>query len=548
MCRTKIFPLAFVLSLLVTACMNEEFEFDKYDTTVEWEPGLQAPLVYGDLSIDDLLSELNRSDFLSEDDSGLLFFVYDTNTSLSAGDFFGVLPDQEFIQVFFSVPYDLPGDSLENLGDTVLFSQDKSFEFQRTGDERIDSIELKGGEVVIDVSSTIRHTGILKIHSNAIEMNGQPYMQTIEISDPSGTFTDQFIVDLAGTTIALDNSDPDTTLLDLVFDFYLIPSGEDILSSEVVDITHSFRDLEFQTLYGYIGSFDSLLIDHQTMDFDLLEGSFEGTVSLNDPQLHLDIMNSFGVVFSIELLDMEGRFEGGSVTAINIDPADNPIVIGAPGLDQVGESVRTEVSIDRSNSNFYEIGTTDLRGLQFSVRAQANPGGETDNFLQDTSGLSVDVEARIPLDLKIEDVVLADTFEFSPFEDISDIGPEDINSMTLTLDTENGLPLELDVQAYFMDSNYVILDSLFDDTNRSILSSGELDGSGKVIARTPGSSTVSLTQLQIENIWDAQNLLFKAWVETTNDAMGAARDVKFYSEYSLYFKIGAGAEVSLRSD
>ena len=90
-------------------------------------------------------------------------------------------------------------------------------------------------------------------------------------------------------------------------------------------------------------------------------------------------------------------------------------------------------------------------------------------------------------------------------------------------------------------------DSLFDNTSRHIMPSGVLDDNDRVILPTPNTTQVTLTQQQIENIWDADDLIIKAYIET-KDNTGVIRDVKFYSGYSLYFKIGAGARVSLSSD
>ena len=545
----KYIPYLFILSLVFFAvsCLPDEFNPDKYDTTIQWEPGVRGPMVFGDLSIEDLLTEFDTTGTISEDSTGFLFFVYDTSKTIFASDFFGTLLEQQFIQVFFSGPGDIPGASLGNIGDTVLFTQDRSFRFAKTRDEQADSIQLKAGELVIDVISTIRHTGILEIRSNNIEINGQPYMQPILISDPSGSFTDQIIIDLAGNTLRLDNPDPDTTFLDMSFDFYLVNSGADILAAEVVDIRQTLRNLEWQAFYGYTGTYDSMIVDRQTMDIDLLEGNFEGTIMLYDPQLHLNIMNSLGVIFEVELQEVEGRFDDGSNLVINIDPNDNPFIVDAPTLAQIGQSVSTEASIDRSNSNINEIGTTDLRGLQYSVHALSNPGGERDNFLQDTSKMTINVEAVIPMHLRIEDVVLTDTFEFDLSDDDSDFGPENINSMYIQLDTENGLPIDLELQVYFVDSNWVRVDSLFDSTNRNILPSGVLDTDGRVIYRTVSSTLITLTQQQIQNIWDADNLIISAYVET-KDNTGTIRDVKFYSEYSLYFKLGAGAQISISNE
>ena len=543
----KFLPYMFIslLVILAAACVNNEFLLDKYDTTVEWEPVFQGPLVYGDLSIEDLLTRFDSTGFLEEDSTGFLYLVYAIDTSINAGNWIGDLPDQEFVQYFFQVDTTIPGWVLGDTGDIRTFTEDKSYEFARIGDERLDSIHLKGGEIVIDVESTIKHAGTLTITSEAISMNGQDYMQEIQISDPSGNFTDQVVVDITGSTLRLDNSDPDTSFLDLTFTFDLINSGADILESEVVHVIKTFRDLAFQAVYGYAGTYDSLMYDKQVMDFDLLEGNFEGTIKLYDPQLHMEIKNSYGVEFGIGLEDLEGRFADGSSMPITIDPGANPIIISAPTLDQAGETVTSNTSIDRTNSNFHEIGTTNLRGLQYSVRALANPGGPTNNFMLDSSKLVVGIETVIPIQLQAKDVILQDTFDFSLSDGESDFDAENIKSLYIKLDTENGMPIDLDIQVYFVDNNWNILDSLFDDTNRNVLPSGILDENGRVIFRTQNTTEITLTDDQIDNVWNAENMLFNALFETAD---GGDTPVKFYSNYAIGFKLGARAEISVTSE
>ena len=111
--------------------------------------------------------------------------------------------------------------------------------------------------------------------------------------------------------------------------------------------------------------------------------------------------------------------------------------------------------------------------------------------------------------------------------------------------TENGLPLDLDLQVYFVDSiNFEPVDSLFNDTNRTILLSGALDADDKIISPNANTSDVQLTRQQIQNIWDIGDIIIQANVET-KDSQDPNKYVKFYSDYSLYFRLSAEAEISL---
>ena len=541
----RFLPHAAILSLLIVfvSCMNDEWMADKYDFTVRWEPGFEGPLVFGNLSIEDMLTKFDTSGYLIEDSTNFLYFIFDTSETVYADDYIDI-PDQDFLQVFFQSEVDIPGSSLGNIGDTITFIEVKNFEWERTGDERLDSVNMKGGEIVIFVTSTIKHTGILTIYSDQIELNGEQYRQVIDISDPSGNFSTTVRVPLAGASLRLDNSNPDTTFLEMIFEFDLINSGADILASEMVSITQSFQNLDYQAVYGYAGVYDSLIIDKEVIEFSSMPEDFIGRIRLADPQIHLKVGNSFGVPFGIELLDLEARFKDASMTPINLDPDVNPIIIDAPTINQAGQSILSYIVIDSNNSNINEIASTDLTGLQFSINALGNPTGFMNNFILDTSHLDVNIEVVIPMHLRAEGLELADTFDFEIGGD-EGFNRENIKSFMFQLETENGLPLEVSIQVYFMDNNDDYLDSLFNEQNWNILPSGVVDDDGKVIMTTYNKVEVPLSESQIDNVFIAEKIMIKTLVETTDQG---TRDIKFYSTNSLSFKLGAKAEVSVTSD
>ncbi len=64
----RFLPHAVILCLLIVcvSCMNDEWMADKYDLTVRWEPGFEGPLVYGNLSIEDMLTKFDSSGYLTQ--------------------------------------------------------------------------------------------------------------------------------------------------------------------------------------------------------------------------------------------------------------------------------------------------------------------------------------------------------------------------------------------------------------------------------------------------------------------------------------------------
>jgi hypothetical protein len=548
---SKFLPHAMIaLVILGALSCNDDWFTSEYDTTVKWEGGLEAPIIHGRVTLEELLEEYDTAGYVFPDENNLLWASYTRDTVLTAPEMIDI-PDQDFIQVFFRVDSNISGAWLGPVGDTIMFEQDKGFEFERTGEERLDSVHVKSGEMRVYVRSSIRHAGILRIYSDHILLNGKEYDTSIVISDPSGMFEETIPIPIPeeGGTIRLDNNE-DSTFLNLLFQFNLINSGNDILVSEELQIINSFHDLEFSGAYGYIGDYDSTLVPVTTLSFDLLDVISEGEISLANPQIHLQVDNSMGVPFEVQLDSLEAYFKDGTGTVISIDPGANPIRIDAPGLLQIGETVRSETSIDSTNSNISVAATTNLNGFQYSVDVRANPDGEVENFILDTSRLDISVQGLVPLDLRIQEIILADTFDFSPFSDDeeSEIGPDDIDSVRMDMITRNHMPLNLSVQVYFMDStqvdanqDWLLLDSLF-SVKEPVLVAGEIDAGGKVISPAVEPTRADLSRSQIENIMDANKLLLRAYVKTVESQ---TRDVKFYAGDYLEFEIGMRVKLKM---
>ena len=96
-----------------------------------------------------------------------------------------------------------------------------------------------------------------------------------------------------------------------------------------------------------------------------------------------------------------------------------------------------------------------------------------------------------------------------------------------------------------MDSDENELDSLFNEQNWNILPSGVIDQDGKVIMTTYNEVEIPLTESQIDNVFLTEKIMIMIIAETTDEG---TRDIKFYSNNSVVFKLGARAELSITSD
>jgi hypothetical protein len=546
-----IILLFFIASFI--SCVPDEFTKD-YNFDILWQPSYNGPVAFGNFTLKDILeqmldtAELEQNIEINEDSTYLYYVAYSDHIKSIRADEWINIPDQNFPNVYFYRPeVTIPAAVLGNTGDTIYKIKVEKFDFVTQHNERLDSIFLTSGNLNTSTFSTLHHTGWLIIHSDQIKIGDEFYRDSIAIGDASGNFTDSKTIPLDGSALRLDNqSDPDTTFLEIIFELYLVHSGADINAGEEVNVDMTFTDLVFQSAYGYFGDYDTLLIDNERFEFKLFEYQFEGNVYFGDPRINLLVNNSFGLPIGINLFNMTAYSQKtGIETDIILNPGVNPFLINAPDISHIGQSVVTEISINKTNSNINEVTNTTLSYIDYSARAITNPTGlpSQNNFVFDSSRASVDYEIVLPMDLRAEDFELEDTVEFD-LSGIPEQGAElEIDSFQIRLATTNTMPVEIYMQVVFVDSSYNIIDSLFLDGAEDVIRSPEIDQDGKVIQAGVNEIFEDLTD-RVSKMRDTRHAFVRGTFETADQGQ---RMVKFYSYSDLNFKLGSKIKITARN-
>ena len=537
-----IFSVALIFGL--TSCFDSNYDFNNISDEVELTPGISIPVAFGSLKLDDILNEIDTGDFVKQfAEDSLLYVTYSTNLfSYKASEVIDV-PDQNFLQLFIGADIAATTILPVPVGESITFSKNKDGEFVFSNGEKIDSINMKSVRMFIDVTSSFHHTGKLIISSNNVIINGVPFSKEIPISSATGTFTYSFNELINNVKVVLDNSDADTTVLPLKFDLSLINSGAAVQPGEACNITMSFRENVFSSIFGYLGNYD-IPVDNGQLDVSLFNQSVQGgNLFFADPRIALTINNSYGIPIQIDLSGMEVVSAiNSSTTPINFIGV-NPFDILAPDLADFGSSLYSEIPINKDNSNIVEAMESSPNHLNYTATAKTNAAGPTGpyNFVTDSSNMDLGIEIVLPLWVKAEGFSLEDTLDFDFKKEISaDI--DMVEYFRLTFDADNGIPLETKLQVYFADTTYTVLDSLFKD-NEVFLEPAVLVGESnsdpvKTIKR------VEFTKAELEKIKRSKYLFVRASVNTPSTGNGY---FKFYSYYGIDFKISAKAEFRVNS-
>lgn len=533
------------LLLSTNSCIDDDWDFSKISDEIEITPGIAAPMAYGILSIEDLLREFDTIGRVKQFDDSLLYLTYvDSLFSFPASEIINI-PDQIFPEIYISSDINIPEWLLSGIGDTINFHKEKKEEFIFENNERPDSIKIKTTNIHIHIESSFKHTGKITITSDNILIDGQNFKETIQISDASGNFSYDAEIPVDGAMVTLDNSEPGKTTLPFKYALQLKNSGAAISTDETCSIAISMNNIEFSAVYGFLGDHE-LLLNSGKIDIDLYDNSPEnGNILFADPRIRISTNNSYGVPVSIELSDVFARSEKNNMSTPLTFNGINPFDVSSPGFGQIGQSVETLMEINKENSNIEDAMATDPESFNYKVKAITNPGipSTSNNFVTDSSNLKISIDVLLPLWIKAEGFILEDTLDWDFEKEFSE-NTDIIEYLRLGMEAKNKIPMQTNLQVFFTDENYVVLDSLFHDSN-FLLKGAELDANDKVTNAIQEEKSIEISTARIDKIKPTKKLLVRATINSKDAELN--KYVKYYSYYTLDFKLNLSAKLKINT-
>ncbi len=516
--------------LLLTSCHKEYFQLDKLSDEMELETDLVAPLIHGSMSLGDLVARFDSSDYTGEFEDGLIYLSYSDTLVEVMVDTLDLVIDGFYNEFFIDVEIgDDPVYIGSAIGDTVHFRKSKFFGFETEGENRMDSVLFKGGELETVMGSSFQHTGFLTLSSTYIkDSDGNPYSHTIEINDASGNFTWSEIRDLEGFFLETDKQG-DSSVFRMDYDLALINSGNPVNPGDQCDISSNFTDMGFYKLFGYVDP-EEVVSEIGELDIPIFADNPDlRNLQIADPRITVAIENSLGIPFELTVDSLIAIAEDGSRESL-VFYEGHPFIIPAPEVNMIGETVSGEYYINNQTSNFRDL--INLAPSTLSYGVSGNSGGQSQShFLLDTSRFMAEAEFVLPLDLSISEYTLTDTMEFSVGE--GGIDTSLVKEVVVSVFTINELPLELSLQIYLLDESYAVLDSLFDGVP-PLLPSSEVDLDGRLVSASEKDNRISFPTERLGILEQISYLRVEARIVS---AGSGDQFVKFYSDYSLDFEI-----------
>lgn len=549
-----------IFIFLLSACVKEEVDFNKVSTEIDISPSLVIPLVYGNITLEQILPETddNSEAYIFIDNDKLLHIKYSSVLdSFAMSRFIDQFPNQDTSVIFTSgsgttIDYDF-SSTIFNSGIPIVSELPTEYTLKsENGDEiYVDSLRVESGSIVVNMSA-----GFNSVGSYSVEMPGVKHPVTKEslkvFFNADGSSSEQSI-DLTGYIIELIS--PITGLRNkLEINYALsIEKGTNNPINDGAEITCSVvtNSLKFNEIYGYIGQYSTDL-EPYTLALGLGD-LFEGNLYIADPKITLSVENSFGLPIRTTLFDTEAIFNDGTNIPLTFDAANNPKDIAFPSRrnpNEIGDVKNDAIYINNTTSNITEILASLPDSLAMAGKYEINADGVNhENFIISDSYLKASIDLDLPLDFELANFVFSDTVDMDLNEMITNL--EYVTKLELDVNFTNGFPIEVKVQAYFYeqisetDETIALLptDSLM--LNKLIIASANTSN-GAVTSTTSSYVNVSITDEKLEKIQNTKYLIIKLNIETDNAGTGSSpyNPVKIYSTNSFGFKVGAKASAS----
>jgi hypothetical protein len=367
----------------------------------------------------------------------------------------------------------------------------------------VDYAEVKNGMLTWVFQLNEPLTITLKVPQ--LEQNGVPFLR--KFSAGIGRYTDS--VSLKGWRLVTNND------LNIV-----ITHDARRANNERVDLTKmgaiSLQNFEFNFVKGFLGNnpFDA---PADTIPIDFFKRWQGGEVTFVEPKMTVELFNSFGVpVRAISRVTEVVSINGKRITMES--PLNQGIDIGYPTLSEVGQTKKTTIIFDKNNSNFAEIISSNPVRVEYDIDGVTNPDPnvKTIGFLTDSSRFNFQVYVDIPLSVK------AKNFTFSDTVDVNLKGYESVQEAELKILTDNKMPVDVNMQGYFVGDNYGVVDSFF-SKNNLILRGAPVDVSGLPRGSQSAENFVTLDEAKFNKVRLAKKIIIKYSISTTNSGSDVVR-------------------------
>jgi hypothetical protein len=253
-------------------------------------------------------------------------------------------------------------------------------------------------------------------------------------------------------------------------------------------------------------------------------------VTVEEARVNLNIDNGYtkDIHFHVDKLEYED--ENGIIKQVTTGNLNNTNVIKAATSN--GQFTRTQLFKDflkiRDPLDIVKNGKYLYLGFDLDYE-----------LLENSASINLNPVVKVPAWFTIENFSRKDTVsaDLTNLSDIFNDTTISLKEATLYLTINNGLPMETDLQVYFADENYRLIDSL--QSKELQIPSGVIS-SYKLVQPTSASFEINISEQRFKKIEKSKYIIFKESFRTNN-----GRDVKLFRSNTLGITLSAKAKAEV---
>lgn len=476
---------SFVVGIYLSSCTDGSLQ------TSEWNPDFAVALVNSEFTLTDVIEALDEDGIILVDSGDLVHLVYSGRVLSVQGSELVTIPE-----LTFPVLDETNGVIPSNFPDIGLIRQ----------------VDLSAGKMILDLETSENRQANIQIQFPSLTKDGE-----VLTLDTSLVINGPLIMEanLAGYTMSSGNSD---------FGYTMTYDGIPDLSGSL-----TLTQLEFSYIQG---RFDPVLTQTplDTIEIELFKSQAAGTLRFQDYALSIFIRNSIGIPFEGKFNELTAKTNRNGEMEVIVDSLTSGLAFAYPRLSEVGQSKTTVFTANADNSNLGDVlqeGPTEIR---HQIDGQTLPM-LSDGFITDTSRFAIEFDVDLPLHLRAEQVLLKETFEFG----LTELKEFDyMEDASLRIQTENGFPVELSMQLYFINSQGTVVDSLYENFQQ-VLQAAEVNAEGRVIAPEIVNFDIDIPEEKRIRISDATDVAIEFKTQSLNDGQTI---VKIFDDYTFALRVG----------
>lgn len=490
----------FVLLFAVSCQKVTSIEGVSFD---DWKPDVALPLVNTKVTIGDLLDNFGGNTYLEEDNQQRLTFVYESaGFGITSEEITQLIPNFGFpmVDTVEGLPYNLPNSTYVNF------------------------ISIKRGYISALTKNYHAEPIEFTLRIPEISLNNIPFEESYIVNP--GVIPNLKTFDVKGYNLS-----PTQDSLNFYYSARMIASDSFVTLYDF-DPFVSLDSMQYNYAEGFLGT-GSIPLPRDTVPIDFFNYFEDGEVYFEEPSITITINNSFGFPFRARFNILQAEKEDGTILPIGNAALNSAFDIDYPSFSEVGQTKQTSFVVDQSNSNIANIIGQPIKFIDYEIEPLANPNQDTSavGFLTDSSSVYLDFLVELPLYGRATDFTVRDTFAMK-FDDY-----EEIRHASLRVATENGFPVDVFMQLYFLDADYNTIDSIADDfMTNNVLIAAEVDTDGRSIDIRQKTTDFEIPEDRFTRLKaEAEHLVLKTAFTTLD---GGQESVRFYSDYELGVKLG----------